>query len=222
LKPGPFFLAAAAAAALALLNLANLVAAGYGQFAARHLDRPDSTATLAAAAIAARLAPWASTHAALQGWVLAENRQVDGAHTAYGRALRLAPADPLLWGEYGLALARLGEFGEPLTVAIAQATRLGPTSTAVRRTVADLGLSYWARGTPAQQSAWLEGMRAELQRNRGTFLGHVLTRGQGQAFCLGPGRALGEDAWCARIASALLGGCFQLGPVEPQPCSFNP
>jgi len=208
-----------AATALALLNLVNLAGAGYARFASQHLDRPDAAATLAATRIAAQWPPWSSAHVALHGWVLAENRQEGAALAAYLEALRLAPGDPLLWSEYGLALARLGQFGPALTLAVTQGQRLAPNSPAVQRAVADLGLGYWSRGTPEQRALWLEGMRRELDRNRAGFLGHVLTRGQGMTFCRDPALRLGEAPWCESIASALLGGCYVLTPAQPVPCA---
>lgn len=206
-----------AAAVLGLFHLANLAAAGYAAFAARHLDRPHSPATREAARIATRAAPWSATHAALEGWVLAENGAPEALAT-YPRALRLAPADPLLWAEYALVLARLGQFGPELTLAVAQARQRAPTSAAVRRSVAELGLSYWRRGTREQRAAWLEAMREELARSRGAFLTHVLTRGQGRTFCDDPARALGEEPWCRAIAGAIRDGCYELKAGVPAPC----
>lgn len=213
--------AAVAAAILALLNLAQLAGAGYAGFANRHLDRPDAPGTLAAARIATLWTPWSSPRAALLGWVHAENGAAEPAVAAYARALRLAPGDPLLWSEYALALGRVGRVDTALAHAVAQAQRLAPTSPAVRRTLADIGLSYWARGDETVRGLWLDSMRAELARNRGAFLGHALTRGQGLTFCRGPALQLGEARWCERIAGALLGQCYVLTPIEPTPCA-NP
>jgi hypothetical protein len=207
-----------AAVALALLNLSSLAGAGYARVAERGLDRPESPATLAAARIASERAPWSGTHAALHGWVLAENRDAGAALATYATALRLAPADPLLWAEYALALGRLGQFGEPMTLAVARARELAPVSPAVRATVADLGLSYWQRGDARLQALWLAAMAEQRHTDRGAFLGHALTRGQGRAFCRGPARELGEQAWCATIEPALAGGCYELTPGEPVPC----
>lgn len=211
-----------AAGALGTLSLATLAGAAYTRFVDRHLDRPQSAATLEAARIAAEWQPWSSTTLALQGWVRAENGEAGAALAAYGKALAVAPADALLWTEYAQVLARIGRFDAALTHALARATRLAPTSVSVRRGVAEMGLSYWTRGAPEQRAAWLVAMRHELARNRGPFLGHALTRGQGRTFCEGPARVLGEEAWCAAAATALLGGCFELSPVEPVPCSVTP
>lgn len=207
-----------AVAALALLNLAQLVGTGYAGFATRRLDRPAAPGTLAAARIASEWTPWSSRHAALLGWVHAENRSAEPALAAYARALRLAPADGVLWAEYAQALGRLGRFDSAMAHATQRAQALAPHSAAVLHALAGIGLSYWALGDDALRAAWLDSMRAELGRNRGGFLGQVLTRGQGGAFCRGPAAALGESAWCARIAPALLGGCYRLEPAEPTPC----
>ena len=211
-----------AAVILALLNLANLAGAGYANLANHRLDQPESPGTLAAAQIAARWTPWSSPRQALYGWLLAENRRGDESEAAYRKALRLAPADALLWAEYAQALARLGRFDAALTGAVTQARQLAPNSPAVQHSLAELGLSYWQRGTGEQQALWLASMRDELARSRGAFLGHALTRGQGQTFCRGPARPLGEEKWCESIASALLGGCFQLTSIEPVPCNPSP
>lgn len=206
---------------LALLNLANLAGAGYARFAENHLDRPGASGTQAAARIAARGSPWSSSRAALQGWVHAENRDAAATQAAYRQALRLAPGDALLWAEYGLALARIGQFDAQLTLVLARAVRLAPTSDAVGRSIAELGLSYWPRGTPEQQGLWLAGMRAELARSRGEFLGHVLTRGQGKTFCRDAAHRLGEERWCASMTGALRDGCYQLTAAEPVPCATS-
>src|SRR5689334_11197610 len=155
------------AAALALLNLLNLVGAGYARAANRLLDRPESPAALAASDIAARYPPWSSTHLALRGWVLAENHDAEQSDAAYRKALKLAPGDPLLWAEYALALARLGQFDARLTAAVSQAGALAPNSPVVQRSLADLGVSYWTRGKPEQRELWLTSMRNQLARNRG-------------------------------------------------------
>lgn len=207
-----------AAAGLALLNFAHLAGAGYAGFATRHLDRPDLPGTQTAARIAAFWTPWSSRHAALRGWIDVENRQGDAALAAYAQALRLAPGDAVLWAEYAQALGRLGRFDESLALAVRRAAQLAPTSPVVRRALAELGLTYWARGGDALRALWLERMRAELARHRGTFLGTVLTRGRGLTFCREPAAALGETAWCERIAPALLGGCYTLTVTEPVPC----
>lgn len=215
----PFLLVVAA---LAFLNLLNLVGAGYSRAANRLLDRPESPAALAASDIAARYPSWSSTHVALRGWVLAENGKTEEAEAAYRKALRLAPGDPLLWAEYALALGRLGQFDARLTTAVSQAAALAPNSPAVQRSLAELGVSYWARGTPEQRELWLAAMRNQLARNRGEFLGHVLTRGRGQAFCDDAAHALGEDTWCSSMAGVLQAdGCFRLLSSQPVPCSPN-
>ena len=216
------FAALFGAAALALANLANLVGAGYSRYTSGHLDRPDAVDTRAAAEIAATWPPWSSSHAALYGWVLAETEKTGQAHfpaeAAYARALRLAPGDALLWDEYALALARLGAFDERLLQATRRAQALAPNSPAVRRSVADMGLSYWQRGNAEQRAAWLISMREELGASRAAFLSHAFTRGQGRTFCEGPAEKLGEARWCESVASALVGGCFTYTPVGPVPC----
>jgi hypothetical protein len=207
-----------AAASLALLNFAQLAGAGYAGYAKRHLDRPEAPSTLAAARIANSATPWSSARAALLGWVHAENRASTPALAAYARALGFAPGDALLWTEYAQALGRLGRFDATMAHAVRQARQRAGSSPAVQQALAELALSYWARGDEDLRALWLVFMRAELTRNRGAFLGTVLTRGQGLTFCSGPGTALGESAWCTRIASALLGGCYTLAAPEPAPC----
>lgn len=194
-----------AAALLALLNFANFVGAGYARYASSRLDRPEAPATATAAQIASRWPPWSSAHTALHGWVRAEQRDAEAAQAAYLKALRLAPGDPLVWSEYALALARLGVFDASLTHAVAQAQRLAPTSSAVQRTIADMGLSYWQRGAPELRTLWLKDMERELARNRDAFLQHVVSRGQLRTFCTDAARQLGERKWCDGMAVELLG-----------------
>jgi tetratricopeptide (TPR) repeat protein len=191
--------AAVAATLLALLNLSALAAAGYSAAANRELDRPQSPAALAAARIAAQLAPWSARHQALHGWLLAENDLADESLAAYGKALRLAPADALLWAEYAQALGRLGRFDAALTEALEKARALAPNSPVIQRTLAELGLAYYEHGDARQRELWVDAMREELARNRRPFLGHVLTRGQRQLFCLELAPAVGEEAWCAAL-----------------------
>lgn len=193
-----------AAALLALLNAANFIGAGYARYAGDRLDRPDAAGTVAAAQIASRWPPWSSAHAALDGWVRAGARDADGAQAAYLRALRLAPGDPLLWSEYALALGRLGVFDESMTAAIARAQALAPMSAAVQRSIADMGLSYWRRGTPEQRALWLKDMRRELRRNPDEFRADVLARGRLRTFCTGPAPELDETEWCDWMAAAVL------------------
>lgn len=192
-----------AAALLALLNATNFIGAGYARYANSRLDRPESPATAAAAQIAARWPPWSSAHAALHGWVRAEQGDAGAAHAAYLKALRLAPGDPLLWSEYALVLARLGMFDGSLTHAVAQAQKLAPTSTAVQRTIADMGLTYWQRGTKEQRALWLKDMERELAGSRDAFLSHVITRGQLKTFCSDAAKQLKEEAWCNTMNTAL-------------------
>lgn len=191
--------ATVAATLLALLNLSALSAAGYAAAANRQLDRPESPKVLAAARIAAKLAPWSAKYHALHGWLLAENRLADDSLAAYGKALRLAPADPLLWAEYAQVLARLGHFDGALTEALGRARALSPNSPVIQRTLAELGLSYYERGDARQRELWLEATRAELARDRRQFLTHVLTRGQRQLFCGVLAPQLNEEAWCAAL-----------------------
>lgn len=206
-----------AAGVLALLSLAHLVGIAYATLAERQLDQPAAASTLAAARIAARWTPWSGEHAALEGWILAENGAAE-ATAVYERALRLAPADPLLWTEYALARARLGRFDEPLLRAVTQARRLAPTSPVVRRTTAELGLSYWQRGSAGLRAAWLEAMREELAVGRKAFLEHVLLRGQGRAFCADAGPRLDEQAWCDAVTEAIAAGCFEPTRTGLVPC----
>jgi Flp pilus assembly protein TadD len=193
----PFFLVAAAL--LGLLNLANLAATGYAAAANRQLDRPESPKALAAARIASQLAPWSAKHHALHGWLLAENRRAEDALAEYRAALRLAPADALLWAEYAQVLARLGRFDATLTDALERARALAPNSPVIERTLAEIGLSYYLRGDDAQRALWLEAMRGELARSRVLFLTHVLTRGQQAVFCGALAPKLGEEAWCKSL-----------------------
>lgn len=188
-----------AAAVLALLNLGALAGAGYAGVASRHLDQPESPPALAAARIAAQLPPWSAPRNALHGWLLAENGRAEESEAAYRKALRWAPQDALLWTEYALALGRVGRFDAAMTEAITRAHQLAPTSPVVQRSLAEIGLSYWQRGDATQRALWLASMRAELAANRRLFLGHVLTRGQLQAFCVEMAPTLGEDAWCASV-----------------------
>jgi tetratricopeptide (TPR) repeat protein len=206
------------AATLALLNLANLAAAGYGGFASRHLDRPQSPATQEAARLAALWAPWSASRTALLGWVYIENGESSEAGQAYLRALRLAPGDPMLWAEYALALARMGRFDSNLTVATRRALSLAPNSPAVRASIADLGISYWKRGVPEQQEVWLEAMRGERRAGRGGLLATVVGRGQVATFCSGPAIRLDEAEWCDGISTAIERGCYELKPTEPISC----
>lgn len=210
--------AVVAVVALALLNLAQLIGTGYAGFATRRLDRSPTPGSLAAARVASELSPWSSPNAALLGWIHAENRAAEPALAAYARALRLAPADGVLWAEYAQALGRLGRFDATMAHATRRAQTLAPHSAAVVRALAGVGLGYWTRGDDALHAAWIESMRAELQRNRGGFLGDVLARGQGGIFCRGPAEILRESAWCERIAPAMVEGCYRLDPVEPAPC----
>ena len=199
-------LALSSALVLALANLANLAGAGYASVASSYLDRPESPGALAAAQIAAQVSPWSGSRNALHGWLLAENRRADESDAAYRKALRLAPADPLLRAEYALALARLGRFDAALTEAVAQAQKLAPNSPAVQRSLAELGLSYWARGSQEQRALWLTSMRYELAHSRNDFLAHALTRGQGQTFCREMAPPLDEKKWCESMAGRLLEG----------------
>ena len=189
-------LAVAAATLLALANLANLAGAGYASVASARLDTPESPGALAAAELAARVSPWSSSRHALHGWLLAENRRADEAETAYRKALRLAPADALLWTEYALALARLGRFDAALTEAVTRAQQLAPNSPAVQRSLAEMGLSYWARSDAPQRALWLTSLRGELVASRQLFLGHVLTRGRTDIFCRDIAPQVGEEKWC--------------------------
>ena len=185
-----------AATLLALLNVVNLAGAGYAHVASQRLDLPESPGALAAAQIAARVSPWSSSRNALHGWLLAENRRADESDAAYRKALRLAPADALLWSEYALALARLGRFGAALTDALTRAQQLAPNSPVVQRTLAEIGLSYFSRGDAQQRALWLASLRGELAANRRLFLGFVLTRGRVQTFCRDIAPQVGEEKWC--------------------------
>jgi tetratricopeptide (TPR) repeat protein len=185
-----------AATLLALLNLCALAAAGYAAVSGRQLDRPESPQVLAAARIASRLAPWSAKYHALHGWLLAENRRADEAEAEYRSALKLAPADALLWAEYAQVLARLGRYDAALTESLEQARILSPNSPVIERMVAELGLSYYEHGNARQREVWLEAMRSELARSRGLFLSHVLTRGQREPFCREIAPQLAEEAWC--------------------------
>lgn len=208
-----------ASGALAVLNFVQLAGAGYAGFANRHLDRPLSPAVQQSAQLAARWQPWSSSSAALEGWLHAENGQRDAARAAYGRALRLAPADALLSTEYALALGRIGQFDATMAEAIRHAAQRAPTSGVIRAAIADLGLSYWARGTAELQMLWLAGMRDELARNRAALLDRVLRRGQGLTFCRGPATGLGEGKWCTDHGALLLQNCIRLTGLEPLSCA---
>ena len=188
--------ALAGAALLLLLNLLALTASLYAWFAEQRLDvLPDVRATRASAH-AASLAPWSARHTALHGWVLANSGDFAGADAAYLEALRLAPADPLLWAEYALALGRNRVFDERLTLATRRALALAPASPAVRQGVSRMALSYWRFGSPEVRELWRQSLRWELDHNRASFLNALDREGHRSAFCASHAAELGEQAWC--------------------------
>lgn len=204
------------ALSLAALNAISLLGSGYASVAERGLDGPGSPKARAAAHLAATLVPWSSESAALEGWMLAETGVPGGAARAYAKALELAPVDPLLWSEYSLALARLGQFDETLELAIGRAQALAPTSPAVQESTAELGLSYWSRGNDDLRRQWLFSMRYALDHNRRLFLQRARARGQVATFCADAAQVLGEAAWCHAVLAAS-GSC-----PKPEGCPPGP
>lgn len=205
------------AAGLAVLHVCNLLGSAYSGYAERRLDTAREASAMAAADVAVKLTPWSSRRAALRAWLLAEHGS-SAAYAAYEDALRLAPAEPLLWIEFAQAMARLGRFDPVLQSAVGQAGRLAPHSPAVRSASAAMGLSYWPRGSAALRELWLQAMRAELAQNRSAFLASAIARGQAVAFCADPGPQLGERDWCETVPRLWQEGCFDTGASEPAPC----
>ncbi len=188
--------ALAGAAVLLLLSLLALTASLYGHYAGQRLDTlPDERATRAAAHAAA-LAPWSAPYRAQYAWILGESGDFAGADAAYLRALKLAPADPLLWTEYALVLGRNRMFDQRLTHATTRALALAPTSPAVRQSVARMALSYWRFGSPELRELWRQSLRWELDHNRDSFVRAVEQAGHRRAFCATHAADLGEEAWC--------------------------
>jgi hypothetical protein len=188
--------ALAGAALLLLLNLLALTASLYAYFAEQRLDvLPDLRATRASAH-ATWLAPWSARYRALRGWVLANSGDFAGADAAYLGALKLAPADSLLWAEYALVLGRNRIFDERLTLATTRALALAPASPAVRQGVSRMALSYWRFGSPELRELWRQSLRWELDHNRASFLNALDREGHRRAFCANQAAELGEQAWC--------------------------
>ncbi len=177
----------------------NLLGGAYAQYAEGRLDQAESESTTQASRLSALLTPWNARRQGLYGWVLTERHQGEEAETRYLTALRWAPADPLLWAEYALSLARSGRFDESLLHAIRRAQTLAPHSPAVQNSIAAIGLSYWRRGTQELRERWLMSMRYERDHNRQTFLDQVVTRGQALTFCTDAAPRLGEQQWCATV-----------------------
>jgi hypothetical protein len=190
--------ALAGAALLLLLNLLALIASLYGHYAEQRLDNlPDERATRASAH-AATLAPWSAPRLGLHGWILGESGDFTGADAAYLKALKRAPADPLLWAEYALVLGRNRVFDQRLTLATTRALALAPASPAVRQGVARMALSYWRFGSPEVRELWRQSLRWELDHNRAVFLQTVERDGHRRAFCAVHAADLGEGEWCHR------------------------
>ena len=147
-----------------LLSLRSLAGNVYGLLAQSRLDRLPDTQVEAAAGVAAALAPWNSKLTALHGWTLAEAGNPSAARQAYYHALAWAPADPLLWDEYALALAREGEFDERLAFATRRALALAPNSPAVRASIAAMGDAYWDQGTEDLRALWHECQQRRSER----------------------------------------------------------
>ncbi|MGQ0586160.1 MAG: hypothetical protein ACT4PK_03030 [Gammaproteobacteria bacterium] len=189
-------LAGAALLLLLLLNLLALAGATYHRFAEQRLDLlPDERATRAAAHAAA-LAPWSAPYRALQGWIHGESGDFAAADAAYVGALRLAPADALLWAEYAQALGRNRMFDQRLALATRRALELAPASPAVRQGVAYMGLGWWRFGDAELRELWRQSLRWELDHNRDAFL-HALGRdGHKRVFCASHAAELGEESWC--------------------------
>lgn len=216
---GLTMLGIAAAFTLGAVSLLQLVAGAYAGVAQRQLDMPAAPSTVEAARLAASLTPWSSAHAALRGWLAAEAGDAGEMQRRYLQALRWAPADPLLWAEFALARARVGMFDATLQQAVAQAQRLAPASPPVRRSLADMGLSYWGRGSPELRALWLDSMQYQLMRNPAALLGPVLTRGRTRSFCEGPAVQLGQGPWCEALGAIVTGGCFDVTPRGAVPCT---
>jgi hypothetical protein len=179
-----------------LLNLLNLVAAGYEWRAEHSLDALPDEAARRASAIAASLTPWSAPRNALRGWIAADAAELEPAAAAYARALRAAPADALLWTEYAQALSRNRVFDGRLTWATLRALALAPSSPAVRQSVSRMGLHYWRRGEPQLQELWRQSFRWELDHNRTSFLRTVEDGGYRRTFCAMHAEPLGEAAYC--------------------------
>lgn len=181
-----------------LLNVLNLVAAGYERRAEYLLDTLPNDAARRASAIAAALAPWSASRNALHGWIAADAGELEPAVAAYARALRAAPADPLLWAEYAQALGRNRVFDGRLTWATLRALTLAPSSPAIRQGISRMGLHYWRRGDPQLQELWRQSFRWELDHNRTSFLRTLEDGGYRETFCATQAEALGETAYCGR------------------------
>ena len=151
-------------AVLALLTqLAQLAALSYSTYAeGRSHERPLAPATLKAAKIAAQLAPWDADGLALNGWLLHQSAQQAAGRAAYAQALRLSPADPYRWLEWGrLQLGCAGCYRE-LNHSEDQLGQLAAQSYPANLQLAALGLSSWPLGNSDSRRAWRKSLRLVL------------------------------------------------------------
>jgi len=188
--------AALLAGLVLLLNLLNLSAFAYSRYAEARLDRLPDPRAETASSVAQALTPWSARRVAVNGWILAVGGSADASAAAYERALRWAPADPLLWTEYAQALARGRLFDERLPLATRRALALAPNSPAVRQSVSHMGLSYWRHGSPELKELWRQSTRWELDHNRLSFLRSLDDLEYRAPFCRYHAQELGEEAWC--------------------------
>ena len=208
----------AAALLLALASGGLLLAAAYASFAERHLDDPRDLRAVTASRIAASLAPWTASTLALHAWLLMEQGDAGLARLVYHRALRLAPADALLWAEYAIAMTRLDPNDSTILGAVARAQQLAPSSPAIQAALAELGLNSWNTSSEELRTLWLSSMRHQLIYARTAFLGMTVARGQVFTFCSGPANDLGERSWCESKVPTLMNGCFDITDRGPAPC----
>lgn len=189
--------ALAGAALLFVLNLLAFTSGLYARFAEQRLEQvPDERASRAAA-LSAQLAPWSAPALAMDGWIRGNSGDFDAADAAYASALRLAPADALLWTEYALVLGRNRVFDARLELATRRALALAPTSPVVRQGLARMALSYGRFAGPALLELWSGLLREEHARDRTAFLQALEREGYRGTFCAGYAADLGETGWCA-------------------------
>jgi hypothetical protein len=202
------------ALALAIAGLSQWVGSLYQEVSYTSRWKSDLPRSAAAAELAATVQH--PNARALRGRIAAIDGDADRFETLYLESLRDAPASAYRWAEYAQARARLGHFDAAFELAVQQAQRRAPRSSATHQALADICWRFDPLLSPTQRELLHPSLQFTMQDlvQRGRLLDRIVRARRQGAFCAEYGQQFSGGRWCANIETQLA-ACAQPTRLKP-------
>lgn len=153
---------------------------------------------LAAAEIAASLAPWRATTRMALAQSLSANGRFAEARRQAEAAARLQPADGYTWAYLARIVGASPDYPPELAAIYRMATGRSPSAAPLHWTIAMDGVRRWRHGDEELHSLWRASMEFTLRHNRRAFLTEIFRLGRDPYWCTAHESILPVTQWCAR------------------------